>query len=61
MIYVPILTSGNGWHIDNALIAKIDGMFLITDLQFAINLKNRLKFFYIVEIAILILKKGYTP
>ena len=45
MIYVPILTSGNRWHINNALIAKIDCMFLITDLQVAINLNNRLDFF----------------
>ena len=47
MIYVPILTSEKRWHINNALIAKIDCMFLITDLQFAINL---LTLFFIVEI-----------
>ena len=32
-------------QINVALIAKIDLMFLITDLQVAINLKNRLDFF----------------
>ena len=43
MIYVPILKSersqnlGNRWQINNA---KIDCVFLITDLQVAINLKN---------------------
>ena len=36
---------GNRWLINSALIAKIDLMFLITDLQVAINLKNRLDFF----------------
>ena len=41
---------GNGWQINSALIAKIDLMFLITDLQVAINQKNRLDFFFIVEI-----------
>ena len=48
MIYVPILKSeklGNRWQINDALIAKIACMFLITDLQVAINLKNRLDFF----------------
>ena len=34
-------------QINNELIAKID---LITDLQVAINLKNPLDFFFIVEI-----------
>ena len=36
---------GNRWQINGALIAKIDLMFLITDFQVAINLKNRLDFF----------------
>ena len=36
---------GNRWQINSALIAKIDLMFLITDLQVAINLKNLLDFF----------------
>ena len=36
---------GNCWQINSALIAKIDLKFLITDLQVAINLKNRLDFF----------------
>ena len=40
---------GNHWQIYNALIAKIDLLFLITDLQVAINLKNDWTFF-IVEI-----------
>ena len=47
---------GNCWQINDALIAKIDCKFLITDLQVAINLKNRLDFF-IVEI---IVKKKVT-
>ena len=42
---------GGGLLVGNsALITKIDLMFLITDLQVAINLKNRLDFFFIVEI-----------
>ena len=41
---------GNRWQINSALIAKIDLMFLITNLQVAINLKNLLDFFFIVEI-----------
>ena len=41
---------GNRWQINSALFAKIDLMFLITDLQVAMNLKNRLDFFFIVEI-----------
>ena len=36
---------GNRVQINVALTAKIDLMFLITDLQVAINLKNRLDFF----------------
>ena len=36
---------GNRWQINSALIAKIDLLFLLTDLQVAINLKNRLDFF----------------
>ena len=43
---IIILTSEKRWHINNALIAKIDCMFLITDLQFAINAYT----FFIVEI-----------
>ena len=35
---------GNCWQINSALIAKIDLMFLITDLQVAINLKYQLDF-----------------
>ena len=45
MIYVPTFKSENlqnpigiRWQINNTLIAKIDCMFLITDLQIAINL-----------------------
>ena len=49
MIYRAIILKkknlGNRWQINSALIAKIDFMFLITDLQVAINLKNRLDFF----------------
>ena len=37
---------GNRWQINSALIAKIDLLFLLTDLQVAINLKNRLDFFF---------------
>ena len=36
---------GNRFQINSALIAKIDLMFQRTDLQVAINLKNRLDFF----------------
>ena len=63
MIYVPILTSKKPryrWHINYALIAKFDCMFLKTDLQVAINLKNRLDFFFIVEIIDFYLKKKVT-
>ena len=52
MIYRAIIKNGqtlknlgNRWQINSALIAKIDLLFLITDLQVAINLKNRLDFF----------------
>ena len=53
MIYLANITNrkktsknlGNRWQINGALIAKIDLMFLITDFQVAINLKNRLDFF----------------
>ena len=50
---ILILTSEKRWHINNALIAKIDCMFLITDLQFAINAYT----FFIVEIIDFNLKK----
>ena len=36
---------GKTWQINSALIAKINLMFLITDLQVAINLTNRFDFF----------------
>ena len=34
----------NRWQISSALVAKIDFMFLTTDLQVATNLRNRLDF-----------------
>ena len=49
MIYVPILKSEkpHRWQMDSVLIAKIDGMFLITDLQVA---EKSIRLFFIVEI-----------
>ena len=38
------LEKANRWQIYSALIAKIDFMVLITDLQGAMNLNNRLDF-----------------
>ena len=63
MIYVPILKSenlknlGNRWQINNASIAKIDCMFLITDLQSCYKPEKSIRHFFIVEIIDFFFKK----